>query len=556
MGATIAFELTHRLSALTGKQPQQLVVAGCTAPHRQQAVSTAPQRSNEELLAELRRLGGVPREMVDDERLLAFALPVFRADWRLLDGYGYRSTPALDIPITVLGSTDDPDVAPGDLREWGRHTNAETRVHIFPGDHFFAEEFREEVRELLVNELVVPPEDAAVRVSVVETAQWRAVSSGSSMAATLEAIGQRALGDADTNAWRAALNDLDAAALTAMTRAVIGDEDFVPVNGLTERLGVAPRHRWLFDRWITSLLAEGRIARREGALVATCKAGPESAEDERVSSACATLGYRDELRDFFLRCNRNLSLLLRDKLTVQELLFKGGGFAVAESTYRDNPISRYLNAAMAEAVMHHIGRVRNRPGNAPLRILELGAGVGASTERLLPMLAATGVELRYVFSDIHSVFLKAARERFAEYSFVEFELIDINDESGLSVPPADIVLSANVLHNAYDVGATLARLRRMTADNGILAFVESSREHYQLMASMLFMLSGPTGGSGPGSADFRATENRICLTRAEWHEQLRQAGFTPRATVPEGAQDPAAVLEQYLYVASPSRVGR
>jgi hypothetical protein len=114
------------------------------------------------------------------------------------------------------------------------------------------------------------------------------------------------------------------------------------------------------------------------------------------------------------------------------------------------------------------------------------------------------------------------------------------------------VLSANVLHNALDVGATLARLRRMTAEEGMLAFVESSREHYQLMASMLFMLSGVDGRSRPGSADFRATENRVCLTRAEWHEQLRRAGFTPTFTVPDDERDPEAVLEQYLYVATPT----
>jgi hypothetical protein len=46
----------------------------------------------------------------------------------------------------------------------------------------------------------------------------------------------------------------------------------------------------------------------------------------------------------------------------------------------------------------------------------------------------------------------------------------------LTTAPADVVLSANVLHNAHDVAATLVRLR-MTADDGMLAFVESSREH-------------------------------------------------------------------------------
>ncbi len=537
MGATIAFELAHRLPELTGHRPRHLVVAACTPPHLQRAVSSMPRRTDEEMKTELRRLGGVPQVMLDDERLLAFALPVFRADWSALDGYSYRPGPALEVPITVLGSTDDPDVEPDGLRQWERHTNAETRVHVLPGDHFFVERFRDEVRDLLVSELAVEPAAAEGPPVAPETVPDR-IAGLDGLATALEASGRRALGDVDTDAWRAALHDLDAAALMAMTCAVTD-----------ERLRVAPRHRWLIDRWTAALLEEGCVVRRGGALAVTNEARPEPADEDRVSSACATLGYGAELRDFFLRCNRNLSLLLRDELTVQELWFQGGGFAVAESTYRDNPMARYLNAALAEAVVHH---VRNGAGTAPVRVLELGAGVGATTSTVLPMLAATGVELRYVFSDISPAFLKAARERFADYPFVTYELIDINDGSGLSVPPADVVLSANVLHNAHDVEATLGRLRRMTADDGMLAFVESSREHYQLMASMLFMLSGPDGHPRPGSADFRAAENRVCLTRAEWHEQLRRAGFTLEATVPDAERDPAAVLEQYLYVTTPA----
>ncbi|MFI9833551.1 thioesterase II family protein [Streptomyces sp. NPDC051913] len=153
MGAVIAFELAHRLSDLTGHRPQHLVVAGSAAPHRQQAVPAERQRTDAELMTELRRLGGTPQAALDDERLLAFALPVFRADWSAVDGYGYRPTPALDTPITVLGAADDAGVPTDELGEWERHTNADTKVHVLPGDHFFMERSGEEVRGLLVSEL-------------------------------------------------------------------------------------------------------------------------------------------------------------------------------------------------------------------------------------------------------------------------------------------------------------------------------------------------------------------------------------------------------------------
>lgn len=220
------------------------------------------------------------------------------------------------------------------------------------------------------------------------------------------------------------------------------------MDGLAERIGVAPRHHWLFDRWVASLIAEGYVVRRDGALFATRDTGRQSADDDRMRSSCAKLGYGAEPYDFFLHCNGDLRLLLGDKLTVQELLFNGSGFAIAESACRENPMSRYLNAALAEAVAQHVRK----------------------------------------------------------------------------------------------------------SDRGMLAFIESSREHYQLMASMMFLLSSSAGHARPGAADFRAGENRICLTQAEWHEQLRQADFAPRATVPDAEHDPAAVLEHYLYIAAPTNL--
>ena len=452
MGASIAFELAHRLSDLTGHRPRHLVVAGCTPPHRQQAVPSARRRTDEELVTELRRLGGTPRAVLDNERLLAFALPVLRADWCVVDGYGYRPTPALDVPITVLGSTGDPDVATDELRQWDRHTNADTRVYVFPGDHFFVERFREEIRDLLVSELAVETEDVADRVPAPETVPDGPAGHDEGLATALEASRRCAFGDVDTNAWRAALRDLDAAALTAMTRAVTGhgdgNRDGIPVDGLAERLRVAPRHRRCSTAGSPPCSAEGRVVQRNGVLVATDEAGPEQADDDRVSSACAMLGYRDNLRDFFLRCNGNLPAAPRPAHRAGAVV-RGRQLRSGRVGLPGQPHEPLPERGPGEAVVHH---VRNRAGTAPVRVLKLGAGFGASTSDILPTLAATGVELRYVFSDVSRIFLKAARERFADYPFVEFEMIDINGGAGPSTPPVDVVLSSNVLHNAHDVG--------------------------------------------------------------------------------------------------------
>jgi hypothetical protein len=61
-----------------------------------------------------------------------------------------------------------------------------------------------------------------------------------------------------------------------------------------------------------------------------------------------------------------------------------------------------------------------------------------------------------------------------------------------------------------------------------------------------------TGTPGPARPTTGPQRTASSLTHAEWHGQLRQAGFTRIATVPDEERDPAAVLEQHLYVATPS----
>jgi SAM-dependent methyltransferase len=73
--------------------------------------------------------------------------------------------------------------------------------------------------------------------------------------------------------------------------------------------------------------------------------------------------------------------------------------------------------------------------DARLRVLEIGAGTGGTTAYVLPALPADRVE-EYVFTDISRRFLSAAKEKFAEYPFVRFEVLDIERspaEQGLRI---------------------------------------------------------------------------------------------------------------------------
>jgi mycobactin polyketide synthetase MbtD/pyochelin synthetase len=346
---------------------------------------------------------------------------------------------------------------------------------------------------------------------------------------------------------------LDAVALSAMTVTLHGRRAFRDgaahtAGEVADLLEVVPRHRWILRRWFTTLQAEGWLARDGDRYRDLRPVGPRALEAAwpGLDAAARGLGYPPPMRRFFRTAIERLPALLRDEVSLQALLFPDGDQATAEGAYRDNVINRYVNAATGR-VLADLTTPPN--GRRPVRMLEFGAGVGGTTADLLPVLAGEHVD--YLFTDVTRYFLDTARERFADHPFLSYALFDINgDLTGQGIPPAsqDVVLAANVAHNAVHVGRFLSGVRELIAPGGLIVLIESCREHYLAMTSMQFLMSARPGAEQPGGTDVRAGTGRVFLTRAEWSAELVRAGFTPVLDLPD-PDHPLAALAQHLFVA-------
>jgi medium-chain acyl-[acyl-carrier-protein] hydrolase len=60
-----------------------------------------------------------------------------RADFELVDTYGYETEDPLSCPITAYGGLEDEFVSLESLCEWQKQTYAACRQRMFLGDHFF-----------------------------------------------------------------------------------------------------------------------------------------------------------------------------------------------------------------------------------------------------------------------------------------------------------------------------------------------------------------------------------------------------------------------------------
>jgi pyochelin biosynthetic protein PchC len=134
MGALVAFHTALHLQAL-GRPPVAVTVSGMPAPRlvRPGAVHRGDDAA---MLAELRRLGGVPEEILAWPDLLAMALRVARADYRLVETYRAGPAELLSAPVTVHRGTADPELTAAEAAGWASATSGRLALRTFAGDHF------------------------------------------------------------------------------------------------------------------------------------------------------------------------------------------------------------------------------------------------------------------------------------------------------------------------------------------------------------------------------------------------------------------------------------
>jgi medium-chain acyl-[acyl-carrier-protein] hydrolase len=138
MGALLAFEIARALRQRGHEMPRLMVLSGCRPPHAIVIRSPIHGLPNEELLTALQdRYGGIPAVVRDNPELWNWLLPAIRADFQMLETYHYTEEVPLDVPMLVLGGTEDGAVSAGQLMEWRQYTTKDCSVRQFPGGHFF-----------------------------------------------------------------------------------------------------------------------------------------------------------------------------------------------------------------------------------------------------------------------------------------------------------------------------------------------------------------------------------------------------------------------------------
>ena len=153
MGALLAFEFVRALRQGFGVQPSCLVVSGTRAPQRQDEAFRYANLTDAQLRTELERMGGTDAEVLRDADLWELMSSILRADLAACDAYRYQPGEPLGCPLVAYGSRDDSDLDEDSLAAWQQQTTGPFDHRMFPGGHFYFQQWPEAFAMDLVKRL-------------------------------------------------------------------------------------------------------------------------------------------------------------------------------------------------------------------------------------------------------------------------------------------------------------------------------------------------------------------------------------------------------------------
>ncbi|MDT3399265.1 AMP-binding protein [Streptomyces sp. B1866] len=132
-GALVAFELCRQIRRLGGTAPVHLFVSGRPAPQLSMRRTRLSGLSVTELAEVLRRLGGTPREILENRALLASIHPLLVVDFKANEEYAYRPEAPFGIPLTVFAATRNAGTSLDEAEAWEAQTDGEFRMLTLDG---------------------------------------------------------------------------------------------------------------------------------------------------------------------------------------------------------------------------------------------------------------------------------------------------------------------------------------------------------------------------------------------------------------------------------------
>lgn len=245
-----------------------------------------------------------------------------------------------------------------------------------------------------------------------------------------------------------------------------------------ERVPYLPKHERFMNYIIYPLLEkEGRLIDINGSVMTRTAVAPP------VKSAEVLL---DELlRDEPVhKAEHQLTGLIGPKFAdclagkqdgLQLIFGNPEGREIVTDMYANSPVTGIWIQQLAYFFEQLIARLPK--DGQPLCVLEMGAGTGGTTSKIVPLLARLGVPVEYTMTDLSGSLVAAARKRFKQYPFMKFKPLDIEAQPDEKLLQSQhIVMATNCVHATRNLSISLKNINRILKPNGFLMLLEMTEQ--------------------------------------------------------------------------------
>ncbi|OAA36871.1 methylorcinaldehyde synthase [Metarhizium rileyi] len=249
--------------------------------------------------------------------------------------------------------------------------------------------------------------------------------------------------------------------------------------------------------------------------------------------------HSKELRDQLLRdmpdqdsatkltyyAGENLGRILSGETDGVKVIFGSNeGRELVSHWYAEWPLNRVLISQMEEFFACLSRKLLAMPeecrpsASRPLRILEMGAGTGGTTKRIVPLLAQLKVPVEYTFTDLAPSFVSAARKSLGkQYPWMKFRAHDIEKAPSQDLEATQhFIIASNAVHATRSLGVSTRNIRKALRRDGFLVMMEMTRTPYWV--DLIF-------GLFEGWWLFEDGRQHALTHELRWEKELHAAGY-------------------------------
>ncbi len=128
--------------------PKAFIVSGCEAPeyalNRLQLKKDFSEVRDEDILNDLLLFGLMSPEMVKDESISSYFLPIYRADLSMFSKYKCSDEVKLDCPALIMNGSEDKMIKAECIPDWSKRFS-NTKYEMYPGGHYFVTDRAEDI---------------------------------------------------------------------------------------------------------------------------------------------------------------------------------------------------------------------------------------------------------------------------------------------------------------------------------------------------------------------------------------------------------------------------